>query len=117
MSLAALKFQDDKLRMIQLLGRLAVVCVAVVCKRSQLQRMVLMNRAKKLRQELAREGFCFPHTLQGLSKALGARQRINPLQGVILFGHTLNKRTWVDAEVTKGNVVRLQNHATEGLIY
>jgi len=76
-----------------------------------------VNRTKALKQELAREGFCFDNTLQSLGKAIGARTRNRPLRGVIKFGNSLNKRAWIEEELSKGNIVRLQNHATEGLIY
>ncbi len=76
-----------------------------------------MTREKKLRLELAKEGFCFGPTLKALGKAIGAKIKMYPQRGIILFDTTLNKHEWIREEVAKGNVVRLQNHTSEGLIY
>lgn len=76
-----------------------------------------MNRSKRERNALAREGFCFSFSPASLGKAIGARRGTYPLRGIIRFGTTLNKHEWIQEELSKGSVVQLTNHATEALIF
>lgn len=76
-----------------------------------------MNREKREKATLTREGFCFNFTPAALSKAIGARRGRYPLRGIIKFGHSLNRREWIEEEMKKGSVVQLTNHGTEALIF